>query len=60
MTTSDYEIHLKCGNFENLWDTEDGAEGFPFGEDLEDIDRAISEELGTPPKRRRRKLNRQS
>lgn len=58
MTTSDYEIHLDRNQFDSLW--QDEAEGFPFGEDLSDIDKVIEEELGTPAKRRRRKPRGQS
>lgn len=53
MSTCDYEIHLGLDHLNLLWGGIDSeSEGFPFGEDSEDIDRIIEEELG-PPRRRR-------
>jgi hypothetical protein len=54
MSTPDYDIHLDRGKFDALWDS-DGMSGVPFEEDLEDIERAIAEELGEPKRRRKRK-----
>jgi hypothetical protein len=54
MASPDYEIHLDPDRYERLLDQGDGeSEGFPFGEDLDDIDRAIAEELGSTRPRRR-------
>ena len=52
MSSDDYEFHLKRDQMESLWDTEDEL-GSPFGEDMDDINNAIMEVLGTPPHRRR-------
>ena len=52
MSTPDYDIHLDRGRFDALWDS-DMESGVPFEEDLDDIERAIEEELG--PTRRRKK-----
>jgi hypothetical protein len=54
MSTPDYDIHLDRRQFDSLW--ESGCEsGIPFEEDLEDIERAIAEELGEPKRRKKRK-----
>ena len=53
MSTPDYDIHLDRRRFDSLWD-EDGESGVPFEEDLEDIERAIEEELGAPKRRKKR------
>lgn len=52
MPTPDYAIHMDRDKFDSLWDEESG---FPFEEDLEDIERAIAEELGEPKRRKKRK-----
>lgn len=54
MTTPDYEIHIGRERFDSLWSTEE-SEGFPFPEDMDDIDRAIAEELGEPKRRKKRR-----
>lgn len=54
MSIPDYDIHLDRGQFNSLFD-DDGESGFPYGEDLDDIERAIAEELGSPKPRKKRK-----
>lgn len=53
MSSPDYDIHLDRNKFDSLFDSDEG-EMFPFGEDIDDIDRVIEEELGTPRKRKRK------
>lgn len=56
MSTSDYEIHLGRERYDSLWGQGDDESGLPFGEDNEDIDKLIAEELGrTRPRRRKGK-----
>ena len=54
MSIPDYDIHLDRGQFNSLFENDDES-GFPFGEDMEEIERAIAEELGAPKPRRKRK-----
>jgi hypothetical protein len=54
MSSPDYDIHLDRVQFNSLLE-DDGESGFPYGEDLDDIERAITEELGTPKPRKKRK-----
>jgi hypothetical protein len=54
MSTSDYEIHLSRGKFDELWNSENAGD-FPFPEDLDDIEAAITEVLGEPKRRKKRK-----
>lgn len=49
MSTADYSVHLKGSDFDALWEAEAGE--FPYGEDAEEIDRILAEEL--PSVRRR-------
>ena len=53
MSTPDYDIHLDRRQFDSLWGATDES-GVPFEEDLEDIERAIEEELGAPKRRKKR------
>ena len=55
MSTSDYHIHIDRDQYDNLWLLDEESEAFPFAEDMEDIDRMIEEEIGTPKRRRRSK-----
>lgn len=54
MSIPDYDIHLDRGKFNSLFENDDES-GFPFEEDMEEIERAIAEELGEPKPRRKRK-----
>jgi hypothetical protein len=54
MSNPDYDIHLDRDQFNSLFD-DDGESGFPYGEDLDDIERAIAEELGPSKPRKKRK-----
>jgi hypothetical protein len=54
MSIPDYDIHLDRGQFNSLFEMDDES-GFPFEEDMEEIERAIAEELGAPKPRRKRK-----
>jgi hypothetical protein len=54
MSSPDYEIHIPSDRYNSLWDSDDDAETFPFGEDNEELDRIIEEEIGTPARRRKR------
>lgn len=59
MSLPDYEIHLNRNRVDSLWGSrEDDAEQFPFGEDMDLIDKMIEEEIGTPRRKRKRKLPR--
>lgn len=51
MSLPDYEIHIPDDRLDRLWDNEQESESFPFGEDLEEINRIIEEEIG--PSRRK-------
>lgn len=53
MSLPDYDIHLDRNKFDLLWN--DDESGFPFQEDMEDIERAIAEELGEPKRRKKQK-----
>lgn len=53
MSTSDYDIHLDRMQYDSLWDGDETDS--PFHEDLEEIERAIAETLGTPKRRRKPK-----
>jgi hypothetical protein len=52
MSSPDFEIHISSDRFNSLFDTDDEIEHFPFGEDIDELDRIIEEEIG-PSKRRR-------
>ena len=51
----DYEIHLNFEQISGLFDPDEESEGHPFYEDPDEIDRIISEEIGKPRGRRKRK-----
>lgn len=57
MTTSDYEIHINRESFDSLWDKEDESEAFPFGEDMDLINKIINEEIGPTRRSKRKKVN---
>lgn len=57
MSSPDYELHLDRARWDSLWE-DDGSEGFPFGEDDEEIARAINEEIGSGRKRKLKKRRR--
>jgi hypothetical protein len=54
MSLPDYEIHISDDRLNSLWDSPEEDESFPFGEDNEEIDRIIAEEIGSPTRRSRR------
>ena len=54
MSSPDYELHLDRDKFKTLFD-DDNEYGCPFEEDLEDIELAITEELGVARKRKKAK-----
>ena len=54
MSTPDYDIHLDRDRFDRMYGLEEAEEAFPFGEDMEEIERTLQEELGAPRKRRRK------
>jgi hypothetical protein len=58
MSLPDYEIHVSADRLNSLWDSPEEDESFPFGEDNEEIDRIIAEEMGAPARRSRRKPRR--
>lgn len=55
MSSPDYELHIPNDRFNSLWDSEEDCEAFPFSEDTEELDRIIEEEIGSSPRRRRRR-----
>lgn len=55
MSTADYEIHIGSDKFNALWDSEMDDEGFPFGEDDDELTRIINEEMNESSKNGRRK-----
>jgi hypothetical protein len=54
VSTPDYDIHLDNRRFDSMWE-DLGGSGVPFEEDLEDIERAIEETLGSPKARKKRR-----
>ena len=54
MSSPDYQVFLDRFTMESLWEG-DGSEGFPFGEDDDEIARAIDEEIGSGKRRKRKK-----
>lgn len=54
MSSPDYELHLDRDKFKTLFD-DDNDYGHPFEEDLDDIELAITEELGASRKRKKEK-----
>lgn len=51
MQPSDYELHIDHDRLTNLFGDENESEAFPFGEDMEAINKIIEEEIGPQKKR---------
>jgi hypothetical protein len=59
MSASDFELHLDRTRVDSLWGNDEESEAYPFGEDLDALERIIEEEIG-PSRRRGRSTKRHS
>lgn len=60
MNTPDFEVHIPRRQYDTMWEREQESDDLPFGEDVDDIDKMIADELGAPKRRRRKQRNRLS